>query len=385
MAQLFKRRTNSIVSAVIAGGQGLTDRYTRHLRKQPRGAVSLNWSPRANSATGSIASSRHERRDAMMQNSAYPILALGSVLRVLNPGSPQARSIVDLGIVSGIILAIIFVVVAGIIVYALMRFRWREGEPDPHQLAGNSTVEIVWTAIPCVIVGALFVLTAHTMDLSDPPPAPAPDLVVTGHQWWWEARYPKSGFVVANEFHIPVGRAVSVRLESSDVLHEFWLPELARKITTVPGHPNHIWLEADKPGTFLGICSEFCGTQHAWMHFLLIAEPEAEFAAWEKAQRQPAAKPTGDSAEKGLALFQRTSCWSCHAISGTGADARVGPDLTHFASRRQLGAGIADNTPENLRRWLTNPQGVKPGVKMPDFKFSDEQVTQLVDYFESLK
>jgi cytochrome c oxidase subunit 2 len=321
----------------------------------------------------------------MMQNSTYPFLAMGSVLRVLNPGSPQARSIRDLGIVSGIILAIIFVLVAGVIVYALMRFRWREGEPDPHQLAGNHTVEIVWTAIPCVIVAALFVLTARTMELSDPPPAPAPDLVVTGHQWWWEARYPTSGLVVANEFHIPVGKAVSVRLESSDVLHEFWLPELARKITAVPGHPNHIWLQADKAGTYLGICSEFCGTQHAWMHFLIVAEPEAAFAAWEKAQRRPAAKPASDSAERGLALFQRTSCWSCHAINGTAADARVGPDLTHFASRRQLGAGIADNTPENLRRWLTNPQRVKPGVKMPDFKFSDEQVTQLVDYFETLK
>ena len=230
----------------------------------------------------------------MMQNSAHLFLPPSSVLRVLNPGSPQARSIFDLGIVTGIILAIIFVIVAGIIVFALMRFRWREGEPDPHQLAGNRTVEIVWTAIPCLIVLALFALTARTMSLSDPPPAPEPDLVVTGHQWWWEGRYPKSGVVVANEFHIPVGKAFSIRLESSDVLHEFWVPELARKITAVPGHPNHIWLQADNPGTFLGICSEFCGTQHAWMHFLVIAEsPEAEFDAWEKAQLQPAVTPTG--------------------------------------------------------------------------------------------
>ena len=321
----------------------------------------------------------------MLQNSAHSFLALGSVLRVLNPDSPQARSIFDLGVVSGIIFAIIFVIVAGIIVYALMRFRWREGEPDPYQLAGNKTVEIVWTAIPCLIVVALFALTARTMNLSDPPPAPEPDLVVTGHQWWWEARYPKSGIVVANEFHIPAGKAVSVRLESTDVLHEFWLPELARKITAVPGHPNHIWLQADKAGTYLGFCSEFCGTQHAWMHFLIVAESEAQFAAWENAQRQPAAKPVSESAEKGFALFQKTSCWNCHAINGTTADVRVGPDLTHFASRRQLGAGIAANTPENLRRWLANPQRIKPGVKMPDFKFTDEQITQLVDYFETLK
>jgi cytochrome c oxidase subunit 2 len=266
-----------------------------------------------------------------------------------------------------------------------MRFRWREGEPDPHQLAGNRAVEITWTAIPCVIVVALFTLTARTMNVSDPAPAPAPDLVVIGHQWWWEARYQKSGVVVANEIHIPVGRALSVRLESTDVLHEFWVPELARKITAVPGHPNHVWIEADKPGTYLGVCSEFCGTEHAWMHFLVIAEPPAEFAAWQVAQLRPAVRPAGAEAIKGLALFEQTSCMSCHAIDGTAADARVGPDLTHFASRRQLGAGIVDNTPENLRRWLADPQQIKPGAKMPDFKFTDGQVSQLVAYFETLK
>jgi cytochrome c oxidase subunit 2 len=178
---------------------------------------------------------------------------------------------------------------------------------------------------------------------------------------------------------------LSVRLDSADVLHEFWVPELARKITTVPGHPNHIWLEADTPGTYLGVCSEYCGTEHAWMHVLVVAEPQAEFDAWVHAQLQPAARPIGDEAAKGLALFLQTSCVSCHAINGTTAVARVGPDLTHFASRRQLGAGRADNTPENLRRWLANPQRVKPGVMMPDFKFTDEQLTQLVAYFETLQ
>ena len=321
----------------------------------------------------------------MNQDSAHLFPPPGSVLRVFHPDSPQARSIFDLGIVSGIIFLIIFAIVAGIIIFALMRFRWREGEPDPHQFAGNKTIEIVWTAIPCMIIVALFVLTARTMNLSDPPPPPEPDLVMTGHQWWWEARYTKSGAVVANEIHIPVGKALSVQLDSIDVLHEFWVPELARKITAVPGHPNHIWIQSDKAGTYLGICSEFCGTEHAWMHFLIVAEPEVEFDAWEKTQLQPAAKPIGDSAVKGLALIQRTSCVSCHTIRGITADARVGPDLTHFASRRQLGAEIADNTPVNLRRWLADPQQVKPGVKMPNFNFSDEQLKQIVDYLETLK
>src|SRR5262249_51782239 len=145
----------------------------------------------------------------------------------------------------------------------------------------------------------LFTLTARTMSVSDPPAAPAPDLIVTGHQWWWEARYPKSGAVVANEIHIPVGHALSIQLDSSDVLHEFWVPELARKITAIPGHPNHIWIEADTPGTYLGICSEFCGTQHAWMHFLVVVESPEEFTAWEAAQLQPAPKPANATAVQG--------------------------------------------------------------------------------------
>ena len=301
------------------------------------------------------------------------------------PDSPHARAIFNLGIETSIILVAIFAIVVGAIAYSLMRYRWREGEKDPEQFGGNRKVELVWTAIPCGIVGVLFTMTVHTMNLSDPPPAPEPDLVVIGHQWWWEARYPKLGVVAANEIHIPVGRAFSVRLDATDVLHEFWVPELARKITAVPGHPNHIWLQTDKPGTYLGICSEFCGTEHAWMRFLVVAESPAEFAAWEKTQLRAAATPASGSAANGLALFEKKSCVSCHAINGSTASAGVGPDLTHFASRRQLGSGIAENTPENLHRWLTDPQQVKPGVKMPNFKFTGEEVGQLVDYLETLK
>jgi cytochrome c oxidase subunit 2 len=266
-----------------------------------------------------------------------------------------------------------------------MRFRWREGEVDPNQLAGNKKVELVWTLVPCAIVVALFTLTVHTMSVSDPPPAAAPDLIVIGHQWWWEAHYPKSGAVTANEIHIPVGKALSIRLGAADVLHEFWVPELSRKMTTVPGHPNHIWIEADRPGTYLGVCSEFCGTEHAWMRFLVVAEPQGQFDAWERAQLQPAAPPTDSVAARGSALFQSMSCLNCHAINGTTANAQVGPDLTHFASRRQIGAGITDNTPQNVRRWLENPHRFKPGVKMPDFKFTGEQITELTAYFETLK
>lgn len=156
-------------------------------------------------------------------------------------------------------------------------------------------------------------------------------------------------------------------------------------MTTVPGQPNNIWIQSDHPATYLGVCSEFCGTQHAWMHFLVVAEAPAQFQAWEQAQLAPAKMPAGGNAAQGLALFQQTSCINCHAIKGTVATAGVGPDLTHFASRKKLGAGIADNTPENLQRWLADPQQVKRGVKMPDYKFTESQVTQLSAYLETLQ
>ena len=304
----------------------------------------------------------------------------------LDPQSPQARAIYDLGIVSTIVFVLIFGLVAGGIAYAIVRFRAREGEPEPKQFAGSQKVEIIWTVIPFLIVVFLFVLTLRGMNRADPPPAPSPDLVVTGHQFWWEAQYPASGAVTANEIHIPVGKPLSVRLDSKDVLHEFWVPELARKMTTVPGQPNHIWLQADKPGVYIGTCSEFCGTQHAWMRILVVADEPSKFDEWERAQLQPGQAPTSDAATKGLALFQTSTCINCHAIRGvTGADARVAPDLTHVASRRQLGAGILANTPANMRVWLKNPQHVKPGVFMPDFNFTDQELDQLGAYLETLR
>src|SRR5438445_1455677 len=304
----------------------------------------------------------------------------------LDPQSPQARAIYDLGIVSTIVFVLIFLAVAGAIVYAIFRFRGREGEPDPDQFAGSEKVEIIWTAIPFLIVVFLFVLTMRGMNRADPRPAPSPDLVVTGHQFWWEAQYPASGAVTANEIHIPIGTPLSVRLDSKDVLHEFWVPELARKMSTVPGQPNHIWLEADKPGLYIGQCSEFCGTQHAWMRILVVAEEPSKFEEWQQAQLQPGLAATSAAAAKGLALFQTSTCINCHAIRGVpGAVADAAPDLTHVASRRQLGAGILENSPANLRLWLKNPPHIKPGVFMPDFNFTDQQLDELGGYFGTLR
>jgi cytochrome c oxidase subunit 2 len=224
------------------------------------------------------------------------------------------------------------------------------------------------------------------MNRADPPPAPSPDLVVTGHQFWWQVDYPGSGVITANEIHIPTRKPLSVRLESKDVLHEFWVPELTRKMSNVPGQPNHIWLQADKPGTYIGQCSEFCGTQHAWMRILVVAEEPAKFEEWQRAQLQPGQAPRSDATAKGLALFQTSTCINCHAIRGVaGADLRVAPDLTHVGTRRQLAAGVIENTPANMRLWLKSPQHIKPGALMPDFNFTDEQLDQLSAYLSTLQ
>jgi len=158
-----------------------------------------------------------------------------------------------------------------------------------------------------------------------------------------------------------------------------------RKMTTVPGHPNHVWLEADAPGSYLGSCSEFCGTEHAWMRFTVVAQPPADFAAWEQAQLKPSIAPLASEAVQGEQIFMQMSCVNCHNINGTPSHARVGPDLTHLATRAQIGAGILDNTPDNLRRWLRDPQAVKQGVEMPNFEFTEDQVTALAAYLETLR
>lgn len=305
---------------------------------------------------------------------------------IFEAASPHAGAIAHLFVVTLWICAAIFAVVAGIVGYSLVKYRWHEGDRDPAQTAGNKRVEIIWTVIPFLIVLLLFGLTVQAMEKSDPPVPPGePDLVVIGHRWWWEIRSPKLGYVTANELHIPVGRPLSVRLDTADVLHEFWVPQLTRKMTTVPGAGNHVWLEADHAGVYEGVCSEFCGTQHAWMRFQVIAESPADYDAWVKRQQAPAVAPAAGSAARGAELFRTLTCANCHAIQGVVKRSTAGPDLTHLASRRRLGSGIVPNTPENLRRWLVNPQDVKPGALMPNFKLNETQLDDLVAYLGSLK
>jgi len=308
----------------------------------------------------------------------------GSSGSIFNPASPHTEAISHLFVISLWVCAIIFAIVAGLVGYSIVRYRWHEGDRDPAQVAGNKMVEIIWTVTPLLIVLVLFGLTVHAMQRSDPPATGDPDFVIVGHQWWWEIRAAKDGFVTANELHLPVGRAISIELDTADVLHEFWVPQLTRKMTTVPGARNHLWLQADRPGTYEGVCSEFCGTQHAWMRFQVIAESPEAYQAWVRRQQQAAATPTGPAA-RGRALFAEMTCVNCHSTDQKNFAINAGPNLAHLASRRMIGSAIVSNTPANLRRWLADPQQVKPGVKMPDFKLTNEQTNALVAYFETLK
>jgi cytochrome c oxidase subunit 2 len=269
--------------------------------------------------------------------------------------------------------------------YGLIFFRHRPGSSDPAPHFGNRKLEITWTIGPILIIIWLFALTVRGIRQSDPAANRPPDLIVIGHQWWWEVRYPQTGVVTANEIHIPVGRQWLVRLESADVIHDFWVPALARKMQMIPGQTNHIWLEADAPGNYDGTCAEYCGAEHSWMRFSVIAESPAVFDTWLRGQENPAAIPTVDSVQSGLKIFQMLTCVNCHSIRGVSVAANAAPDLTHVFDRQILGGGVLSNTETNLFRWLKNPQAIKPGCFMPNLKLTDAQAGALVSYLETLK
>jgi cytochrome c oxidase subunit 2 len=299
------------------------------------------------------------------------------------PDSPLAQPIADLFIlllaIGGAIL--LFVTIA--VIFATVRYRARPGdEEEPHQDFGHLRLEIGWTVAPFLLVLALLILTGIVMAKSDPvvvTDPPEPDILIIGHQWWWEYRYPKSGAITANELHVPTGKRLYVQVESVDVIHDWWVPELARKIDAVPGHPNHIWLEVSKPGEYRGTCAEYCGAQHAWMRILVIAQTQSEFDTWEQQQLQSANIPAGSEAAKGAQMFRDLPCINCHLITN------AGPNLTHFGSRQTIGTGILENTPENLTKWLSDTQKVKPGILMPTMNLTPDQVKALVAYLEASK
>jgi cytochrome c oxidase subunit 2 len=290
------------------------------------------------------------------------------------------------------ICAVIFAVVAALLTYSVIRFRHRPGgeSREPPQVYGSNQIELAWTVVPILIVVVLFLATArYIFGLESFAPTPnALQITVVGRQWWWEIRYPDLGIVTANELHVPVSDPADptptfLTLQSADVIHSFWVPQLAGKLDVIPNKTNRLWIDPHTPGLYVGQCAEFCGVQHAGMLLRVFVHPKEEFAAWVAAQQAPAADDPVVRA--GRDVFQSMACINCHTVRGTPANGIFGPDLTHLMSRATLGAGVASNTPENLREWVNNPAALKPGALMPAMQLARPDLDQLVAYLLTLR
>jgi len=311
---------------------------------------------------------------------------------VFSPESTPAKSIFDLSIFVLSITGIIFVVVFTLLVYSILKFRANSANADrePAQVYGSNQIEMAWTIIPILIVVVLFLATARVIHAIQDAPEPVGAVEVTtiGHQYWWEFRYPKLGIVAANELHVPVSdpsrpTPTFLQLLSADTDHSFWIPELAGKTDLIPNHPNRMWMDPHRTGIFLGQCAQYCGAQHAKMLLRVSVDSPQDFEAWVRGQQQLAVQDP--SAMTGRQVFEHTACINCHTVSGTPADGRFGPDLTHLMSRTTIAAGAAENTPENLRLWIQNPDKIKPGSLMPAMKLGDADLDAVVKYMETLR
>lgn len=330
-----------------------------------------------------------------MKTSSWPRLLLPLTLTLagcawdrrtstLVPRSDLARSILEVYGIVTVAAAVIAAVVFGLLAIILVRFRGRPGAPLPSQVHGHRGLEITWTIIPALILLVIAIPTIRIIFRTQAAPA-AGDLAVTvvAHQWWWEFRYPSLQVVTANELHLPVDRTVLLRLESADVIHSFWIPELGGKRDVIPGHHNEIVLTPNTPGEYWGQCAEFCGTSHANMRMKAFVETPEAFERWVAAQRSAAATPTGAAGE-GKNIYTQSACMACHTIQGVSVGI-VGPDLTHVGSRTTIAAGMLDNTAENVAAWIKDAPALKPGSKMPNLGVTDAQARALTAYLESLK
>jgi len=310
---------------------------------------------------------------------------------VLNPSSPETRLIDRLWDAMYYVSIAVFVLVVLALLWGA--FRRRAADPrseDPARERSLTTAVAVATGVTSLILfGFLVYDVAVGRQLTNHAGQKALQIRVTGHQWWWELQYrdsiAKNWVTTANEMHIPAGRPVVLELRSTDVIHSFWPPSLAQKRDLIPGNVNTLWFQADTSGVYRGQCAEFCGLQHAKMAFLVIADRPDSFNMWLAQQRDTALTPTDQLTERGQEVFLGSSCVMCHAISGTPAGARVGPDLTHLASRRTIAAGTLPNTRGNLAGWIVNPQQIKPGARMPPNQLRSADLQALLAYLETLK
>lgn len=286
----------------------------------------------------------------------------------------------------------IFLTVFSLLAYSVIKFRRRPGDDgsEPPQIYGSNQMELAWTVIPVVIVVVLFLATARVIHAVEDAKLPASTLevVATGHQFWWEFQYPQQGFTTANELHVPVSDAqhpvpTRIRLLSADVDHSFWVPKLAGKTDLIPNRVNEMWIEPHETGVYVGQCAQYCGTQHAKMLLRVIVESPEDFQKWADGQRQKVM--TAASADHGRQVFEANACVNCHTVTGTVANGKFGPDLTHLMSRETIAAGAATNTRENLRQWIKDPDVIKPGALMPAMQLSDADIDAVTEYMQSLR
>ncbi len=310
---------------------------------------------------------------------------------VHDPAGPQARLIDRLGYSMHLTAAVVCLLVVAALLWATFR---RRADAETRDADGAArplgAAVVIATAVTILILFAFVILDISVgRAITANPGDQAIQVRVTGHQWWWEVQYrdslPKNWATTANEIHVPVGRPVVFELRSADVIHSFWAPNLGPKRDQIPGNENSVWFRADSAGTYRGLCAEFCGHQHAKMGFLIVAEPADSFANWLVRQRDTARTPTDPVAKRGQQVFLESSCVMCHAIAGTPAGSRIGPDLTHLAGRRTIASGTLPNTRGNLAGWILDPQSIKPGAKMPPTPLASRDLQALLTYLETLK
>jgi len=310
---------------------------------------------------------------------------------IFAPEATPAHSIFNLSLLVLAICTGIFLTVAGLLLFILFRFRHRRGytQREPAQIYGSTQIELSWTVIPILIVVVLFLATARVIFVTQTAakPSNALDVVVIGHQYWWEYRYPKLGIVTANELHIPVSDSKEptptyLTMSSADTDHSFWVPRLAGKMDLIPNKINTMWVDPEKPGLYLGQCAQYCGVQHAKMLIRVYAQSPADFQLWVKQQQQAAAQ--NSSVAEGRAVFEGNACANCHTISGTSAHGIFGPNLSHLASRDTIASGAVVNNAQNLRAFIDDPAHYKPGVLMPAMHLNDHDLNAVTQYLLTL-
>jgi cytochrome c oxidase subunit 2 len=311
---------------------------------------------------------------------------------IFSSAATPAHAIRELSILTLIITASIFLIVATLLTIAILRFRERPGDSarEPVQMYGSNQIEISWTAIPILIVLVLFLATARVIIATEKahPPRDSMQVTVIGHQFWWEYRYPGTDVVTANELHIPVvdaqhNRPTYLSMTSADTDHSFWVPRLAGKLDVIPNKINVMWFDPHTPDLYLGQCAQYCGTQHAKMLIRVYAQAPDDFDRWLQHQQQPATQVA--NVQDGRAVFEQNACMNCHRVRGTAADGRFGPDLTHFGSRDTLAAGAVPNTPANVAQWIKQPAHYKDGALMPAMHLDDGQIARVTAYLETLQ